>query len=166
MTDTIMSDTGGVVELDVDINESPALLVDSDDNNRNKRVIRRGLGFTQGEDCMVAKAFIATSEDPIVGVSQKGAQFFAKMQANYVILCGQQEKLDKIEFDLLSRRGGIGDSANAPVVYSLRSIESLNKRFKGYLAPRVMKFMGVESTMELPSGTTEKDEYQLCKEAT
>ena len=73
-----MSDTGGVVELHVDISKSPALLVHGDDNNKNKRVVRRGLGFTQGEDCMVAKAFIATSEDSIVGVSQKGAQFFSK----------------------------------------------------------------------------------------
>jgi hypothetical protein len=113
-----MTETGGVVELDVNISsESPDLLVGDGNNNNTKRVIRRDLGFTQVENCIVAKAFIATSKDSIVRVSQKGAQFFAKMQANNIIPCGQQE---------------------------------LSKRFKGYLPPHVMKFMGVA---RLPSGS-------------
>ena len=113
---------------------------------------------------MVAKAFIATSEDSIVGVSQKGAQFFAKMQANYTDICKEQEAHDREEFLHYSRRG-LDSNVQPPVTYSLRSVDLLNKRFKVFLAPRVMKFMGVESTMEMPSGTTEKDIYELCKEA-
>jgi hypothetical protein len=100
-----MTDSGGVNEQAVDISESTDLLVTIDDNNTTKRGSRRGLGYSQVEDCMVAKAFIATSEDSIVGVSQKGAQFFAKMQANYTDICKEQEAHDREEFLHYSRRG-------------------------------------------------------------
>jgi hypothetical protein len=35
----------------------------------------RGAGYTRTEDYLVCKAFIAASEDPFVGTSQKGNDF-------------------------------------------------------------------------------------------
>jgi hypothetical protein len=35
----------------------------------------RGAGYTHTEDYLVCKAFIAASEDPFIGTSQKGKDF-------------------------------------------------------------------------------------------
>jgi hypothetical protein len=44
---------------------------------------KRGSGYTSNEDLFVCQAFISASEDPIIGTSQKGKQFKAKMYACY-----------------------------------------------------------------------------------
>ena len=50
---------------------------------------------TKMEDLFVSKAFIAASEDPIVGTSQKGKDFCAKMHSIYSSLVGKQFNQDK-----------------------------------------------------------------------
>ena len=44
---------------------------------------KKGPNMTMAEDVELAKAFVATSEDSIVGSNQKSADFKAKMLQNY-----------------------------------------------------------------------------------
>ena len=109
---------------------------------------KRGPGYTNVEDLMVAKAFIAASEDPIVGAHQKGNVFKTKMHQIYSNLIKDQTAADK---DLLSRsstatqeeyiKQGVG------AVFCDRTSDSIFTRFKGQIAPEVMKYMCVQETI-------------------
>jgi hypothetical protein len=47
------------------------------------KMAARGPNWTAIEHKLLCQAFIATSEDPIVGTDQKGAKFQEKMHVNY-----------------------------------------------------------------------------------
>lgn len=103
-------------------------------------ISKRGPGFTNVEDLMVARAFIAASENSICGAHQKGKAFKAAMHAIYVKLVKEQNEADK---DLLKQssvatseeyiKKGVG------VMFSDRSSDSIFNRFKVQIAPEVMK---------------------------
>ena len=109
---------------------------------------KRGPGFTSVEDLMVARAFIAASENSICGAHQKGKAFKATMHAIYVKLVKEQNEADK---DLLKQssvatseeyiKKGVG------VLFSDRTSDSIFNRFKVQIAPEGMKYMGVCETM-------------------
>ena len=54
----------------------------------------RGKGFTPVEDLLVCKAWMAASEDPLVGTGQSGMDFNTTFHRKYVLLLVEQEKLD------------------------------------------------------------------------
>ena len=117
----------------------------------------RGAGFTVMEDLVVCKAFIAASEDPIKGTSQKGHTFVATMHNLYVVLIQELEARDRADY----ARGSSVLRAEQPLpqVYSRRNGLSIYKRFKLNISPRVMKFIAIEKVTKMESGWDEEMFY-------
>jgi hypothetical protein len=126
---------------------------------------KRGPGYTNVEDLMVAKAFISASEDPIFGAHQKGNVFKMKMHQIYSNLIKDQTAADK---DLLSRssmatqeeyiKQGVG------AVFCDHTSDSIFTRFKGQIAPEVMKYMGVQEMTAMETGWSLEDHKTACLE--
>ena len=133
-------------------------------NQQEPAPVKRGPGFTSLEDLMVCKAFIAASEDPIIGASQKGKAFKAKMHAMYVAIVDKQAAYDRMMMAQLSAgtRANVATGGVGPGVYHPRTQESLYARFKDKISPDVSKFLGVMDTTPKGSGTTEQDFIQEC----
>ena len=128
--------------------------------SKANNISTRGLSFTKKEDLLICKAFISTSEDPILGTSQKGKQFQDAMSATY-------HKLTKIQFEEESQHyNKLPEKLKAfypvPVPYQERSTKSLFTRFKK-ISTIVMKFMGIESVTLMESGQNSEDYYKACK---
>jgi hypothetical protein len=127
---------------------------------------KHGPGYTNVEDLMVAKAFIVASEHPIVGAHQKGKVFKIRMHEIYTNLIKDQTAADKA---LLSRsstatqeeyiKQGVG------AVYCDRPIDSIYNRFKGQIAPEVMKYIGIEETTAMETGWSLEDHKIACLES-
>lgn len=89
---------------------------------------KKGPNMTLLEDIELAKAFVATSEDSIVGSNQKSADFKAKMLSNYNVLVAKHNKN-----------------------YTKQCVQRNNKnslyaRFK-HLSRLTLKMLGIEETM-------------------
>jgi hypothetical protein len=122
----------------------------------------RGTGYSRTEDLLMSRAFIAASEDPIVGNAMKGTKFMAKMHSAYVVLLSEQEKF---EASRLASLAGNEVSGTPPEFYSRRKPESIYDRFKGTISPRVMKFLGIKKTLPRESGWNDENYYHACKES-
>ena len=72
----------------------------TEESAQSNLINKRGPGFTNVEDLMVARAFIAASENSTCGAHQKGKAFKATMHAIYVKLVKEQNEADK---DLLKQ---------------------------------------------------------------
>jgi hypothetical protein len=114
-------------------------------------ISKRGPGFTNVEDLMVARAFIAAASDnSISGAHQKGKAFKAAMHTIYFKLVKEQNEADK---DLLKQssvatseeyiKKGVG------VMFSDRTSDSIFNRFKVQIAPEVTKYMGACETTQM-----------------
>jgi hypothetical protein len=121
----------------------------------------RGAGFTVVEDLVVCKAFIAASEDPIKGTSQKGNTFVATMYSSYLVLIQEQEARDRADYARTS--AVVREEQLSPQVYSRRNGLSIYKRFKVNISPRVMKFIAIEKVTKMESGWDEEMYYNACK---
>ena len=93
------------------------------------------------EDVIVSKAFIAASENALCGAHQKGKVFKAHMFNIYVALIKEQ----------LPR-----------AMYPKRSANSIYNRFKGQVAPEVMRYMGIEETIDMGSGWSPDNHKATC----
>ncbi len=60
-----------------------------------KQLSKRGPAFTRAEDIIVAKAFIAASENAICGAHQKGRVFIAHMFEFYKDITADSSKTNK-----------------------------------------------------------------------
>ena len=128
--------------------------------------VKRGPGFTSLEDLMVCKAFIAASEDPIIGASQKGKAFKMKMHAMYMAIAEKQAAYDRMMMAQLSAgtRANVSASGVGPGVYHPRTHDSVYARFKDKISPDTSKFLGVVETTPKASGTTDQDFFAECIE--
>ena len=121
----------------------------------------RGKGYSAVEDLLACKAFIAASEDPLKGTSQKGKAFKLTMHNAYKLLLKEQTKVDKQQWNTAST------SARAlliePTIYDERTPDSLYTRYKDQIALRVNKFLGIEEVTQQDSGSDSEQFYQKCK---
>jgi len=93
------------------------------------------------EDVELAKSFVATSEDSIVGSNQKSADFKAKMLQNYNKLI---EKYNRMHHQSYPRR---------------KNPNSLFNSLDAHSRP-VLKMLGIKETMgETPSGDTDAEKF-------
>jgi hypothetical protein len=131
-----------------------------------KQPIKRGPGFTAIEDILVAKSFIAASENPICGAHQKGKQFKESMLTLYNRFAKEQIEKDQAILDKcssISREEYIKNGMGKHIPLD-RSFDSIYYRFKSILAPDVMKFMGIMETTDMASGWNEDDHKTACLE--
>ena len=128
----------------------------SKDNNISKRE----LSLTKKEDLLICKAFILTSEDPILGTLQKGKQFQDAMSTTYHKLIKIQFEEESQHYNKLPEKSKAFYPALVP--YQEQSTKSLFTRFKKILTI-VMKFMGIESATSMKSGQNTEDYYEACK---
>ena len=126
---------------------------------------KRGPGYSNVEDVIVAKTFVAASENALCGAHQKGKVFKAHMFDIYVALIKEQTASDTALLERSSQvtreeyiRKGVG------AMYPDRSPDSIYNRFKGQIAPEVMKFMGIEETTDMGSGWSPDDHKAACLE--
>ena len=115
--------------------DSSALLASSLERSK------RGPEYSNVEDVIVSKAFIAASENALCGAHQKGKVFKAHMFNIYVALIKEQ----------LPR-----------AMYPKRSANSIYNRFKGQVAPEVMRYMGIEETIDMGSGWSPDNHKATC----
>jgi len=103
--------------------------------------------MTLTEDQELCKAFIATSEDPIVGANMRDAGFKAKLNDNYNTLIKEH-----------NRTHGTSHSKR-------NNVSSLHNRFKK-LSRLVLKLIAIEDAMgEVPSGDNDAEIYcAKCRE--
>ena len=114
---------------------------------------KKGPAFTSAEDLIVARAFIAASENAICGAHQKGKVFKLHMFELYKELINEQNKANQALLEQSSHgsreeylKRGVGLS------FSHRSAESIFNRFKSQISTEVMKNMGITETTEMASG--------------
>jgi hypothetical protein len=105
---------------------------------------KRGPVYTATEELLACKAFIAASEDALVGASQKGKQFKFKMFTICNLILKEQEQ---IEQQRLSARS----VSPLPLVYEWRSPDAIYDRFK-LVSHECSKLLGVEKTTVMESG--------------
>ena len=134
-------------------------------NNADAEKSKRGPGYTNVEDMIVARSFISASENAICGAHQKGKVFKAHMFEIYCKFIKEQMDLDKALLERSSEatrdeyaRKGVGN------LYPDRSGESIYNRFKSAIAPEVMKFMGIHETTDMASGWSVDDHKTACLE--
>lgn len=146
--------------MSTDIDDAPTTTAT---NNKENEVAKkpRGAGFTRTEDILACKSFIAASEDPFVGTSQKGRDFKKKMHEKYKELLVQQAKLDQLKY--LSAPAGAKELLPPPQVYETRNPDSVHSRFKDTISARILKFLAVEETTQQDSGSDDEQFYQKCK---
>jgi len=102
---------------------------------------KKGPSVTLLEDVEPAKAFVATSEDSVVGSNQKSANFEAKMMANHNILA---ETHNQHHTKQHVRRN---------------NENSLHRKFK-HLSRLTLETLGVKETMgELAPGDTDREKF-------
>jgi hypothetical protein len=126
---------------------------------------KRGPAFTNAEDVIVARAFIAASENAICGVHQKGKVFKLHMFDLYKELINEQNRANQTLLEQSSNatrdeylKRGVGVSLN------YRSAESVFNRFKSQISPEVMKYMGITETTDMASGWSMDDHKMACLE--
>ena len=90
------------------------------------------------------------------------------MHKDYKDLIDAQFRADQRSFTASSEAtknayGQAGFNAEAP--YPERNPSSIHSRFKDIIAPRVMKFLGIEETLPRESGKNDEDFYLACKAA-
>ena len=121
----------------------------------------RGKGYSAVEDLLACKAFIAASEDPLKGTSQKGKAFKLTMHNAYKLLLKEQAKVDKQQWSSATT----SDRALLiePTIYDERTPDSLYTRYKDQIALRVNKFLGIEEVTQQDSGSDSEQFYQKCK---
>jgi hypothetical protein len=107
----------------------------------------RGPNWSTTEHKLLCRAFIATSEDPIVGTDQKGADFQLQLHENYKKIVGDYNR------DYATR-------------YHERKCNSNFNQFKK-LSKAVLKYIGVEDNAgEPPSGDSDKAVWlEGCRDA-
>ncbi|KAI2499887.1 hypothetical protein MHU86_14625 [Fragilaria crotonensis] len=134
-------------------------------NNADAEKSKRGPGYTNVEDMIVARSFISASENAICGAHQKGKVFKAHMFEIYCKFIKEQMDSDKALLERSSEatrdeyaRKGVGN------LYPDRSGESIYNRFKSAIAPEVMKFMGIHETTDMASGWSVDDHKTACLE--
>jgi len=108
---------------------------------------KKGPNMTMPEDKEMAKAFVATSEDNVVGSNQKSADFKAKMLLNHNDLVTKHNRL-------FAQQRVLGSNQN-----------SLFSRLKGH-SRMALKMIGIEETMgDPPSGDSDRERFnQLVKD--
>lgn len=126
---------------------------------------KRGPAFTNAEDVIVARAFIAASENAICGAHQKGKVFKLHMFELYKGLIDEQNRANQTLLEQSSYgtreeylKQGVGMS------FSHRSAESVFNRFKSQISTEVMKYMGITETTEMASGWSLDDHKLACLE--
>jgi hypothetical protein len=126
---------------------------------------KRGPAFTNAEDIIVARAFIAASGNAICGAHQKGKVFKLHMFELYKELINEQNQANRTLMEQSSNatrdeylKRGVG------VSLSYRSAESVFYRFKSQISPEVMKFMGITETTDMASGWSMDDHKTACLE--
>lgn len=126
---------------------------------------KRGPAFTIAEDLIVARAFIAASENAICGAHQKGKVFKLHMFELYKELINAQNQVNQSLLEQSSNatrdeylKRGVG------VLLSYRSPESVFNRFKSQISPEVMKYMGITETTDMASGWSMDDHKTACLE--
>jgi len=82
-----------------------------------KRV--RGTGFCAIEDFMICKAFMAASEDSVVGANQHGKDFKKQMHNSYKEILAAQLALDKTTYQ--SSSSSTRDALGLPLIYHQRT---------------------------------------------
>jgi hypothetical protein len=106
----------------------------------------RGPNWTQQEHLLLCKAFVATSEDAVVGSDQKGPEFIEKMHELYCTLIGQH------------------NNENGTRYNERKSTSNFNhfKKFSKY----ALKYIAIkEAAGDPPSRDNDKQEWlAACKE--
>ena len=126
---------------------------------------KRGPAFTNAEDVIVARAFIAASENPICGAHQKGKVFKLHMFELYKQMINEtnatnrtllEESTNATRNEYIKR--GIGTAL------SHRSADSIWNRFKTQISPEVIKYIGITETTDMASGWSMDDHKTACLE--
>ncbi|KAI2497103.1 hypothetical protein MHU86_17420 [Fragilaria crotonensis] len=99
---------------------------------------------TNAEDIIVARAFIAASENAICGAHQKGKVFKLHMFELYKELINEQNQANRTLME---------QSSNAT-----------RDEFKSQISPEVMKYMGITETTDMASGWSMDDHKTACLE--
>jgi hypothetical protein len=107
---------------------------------------RRGPSYQAVEDVELCRAFIAASEDAIVGTNQRSADFKNKFHLNYVHLICEHNDMFGTHYT---------DRSGASAFNCFKKISMFVHKYHGIL----------ESSGEPPSGETGKEEYyKMAKE--
>ena len=125
----------------------------------------RGPGYTNVEDVIVARAFIAASENAISGNHQKGRVFKDHMHDIYMDFIKGHIEADRkllMQSSHATREEYIKKGVGR--LFPERSADSIYTRFKSQIAAEVMKYMGVVETTKMCSGWNVDDHKAACLE--
>jgi hypothetical protein len=111
---------------------------------------------------LICKGFISASKDDIVGMSQKGKQFQAKMNSMYMKHLEEQYKMDQMNYQGASSRTHELYGEPSTVYHACTPLSIFN-RFKDNIGPWCMKFLSVKETANVGTGTDLEIIYQRYK---
>ncbi len=125
---------------------------------------KRGPAFTNAEDVIVARAFIAASENAICGTHQKGKVFKLHMFELYMELIKEQNQANQtlLEQSFNSTRDEYLNQGVGVLLLFYRSAESVFNRCKSQILPEVMKYMGITKTTDMASGWSMDKHKMAC----
>jgi hypothetical protein len=116
----------------------------------------RGQGYSEMEILLIAKAYIAASEDPIKGNYQKAATIMETVHANYIALCVEQTKLNYLDVAKMAMNTHRGTKlvAKSPPnaeerptnAYNSRTATAVWGQFKSKIAKEFMVYGGIFAT--------------------
>jgi hypothetical protein len=116
----------------------------------------RGQGYSEMENLLIAKAYIAASEDPIKGNYQKAATIMETVHTNYIALCVEQTKINYLDVAKMAMNTHRGTKlvAKPPLSAAERPTNAYNPRtntavwgqFKSKIAKECMVYAGIVAT--------------------
>jgi hypothetical protein len=134
---------------------------DDDDENATKATKSRGPNFSLVEDVLICQAYIAASEDPIVGNKSGSADFSEKLADMYRVLVGAHVERERLLWKNKERRGSNASSSDveefqAPAFSFIeRNGVGLWRRYR-VIGHDCIKLFGIEETHQAKSGENQQ----------
>jgi hypothetical protein len=134
---------------------------DDDDENATKATKSRGPNFSSVEDVLICQAYIAASEDPIVGNKSGSADFSDKLAETYRVLVAAHVERESLLWKNKQRRESNASSSDvkefqAPAFSFIeRTGVGLWRRYR-VIGHDCIKFFGIEETHQAKSGENQQ----------
>ena len=121
----------------------------------------KGKDYSCAELLLLSRAFIAASENSVVGTSQKGETFWVEVEMKYAIFKKEHEVYKRTKAQIEAHNQLVLDKDDpsveiAAVVLPTHNQSSLQQKWSKYVQPCTVKFIGLTNNHPLKSGEDEE----------
>jgi hypothetical protein len=130
--------------------------------------------YSNTERLLLCKAWVRTSEDPVVGANMTGGDFNKKLHANYIKLLTKQYMNDVLQTSMKTDSYKNGNTKKSkPCQPTLAAVNSVypfcttlkvGRYFSKTISYWIHKWQGLWDTLPEESGTTFEDKYRITNQ--